>query len=279
MADIKRCARSLEIGAGGGLVGLAVAKGCAVSQSRPLYVTDQLEMLSLMEHNVALNEVQGRVKPMVLNWCVATRPLLFLSPPTTPDRVASVGLPYSRVQYPKACLLGTPGCSISPFTIGYHFRCVCAWTNVTTYYLTPVHTIAKRSHSTESILADGPPHLSMVIRGEPLPAEIVQLQPNIILAAECVYFEPAFPLLLQTLHDLLVLCPAATIYFCFKKRRRADLHFVKKAKKAFNVVEVEDDERSVFCRQGLFLYTITSKATNTCSSRGDGSVQETDVAL
>jgi len=105
-------------------------------------------------------------------------------------------------------------------------------------------------------------------RGEPLPAEIVQLQPNVILAAECVYFEPAFPLLQKTLCDLLALSPAATVYFCFKKRRRADLQFVKRARKAFTVVEVVDDERSVFSRQGLFLYTFSSKVDKNCSGRG-----------
>lgn len=65
---------SLEIGAGGGLVGLAVAKGCVVNPHQPLYMTDQLEMLSLMQHNVVLNQVEGRVKPLVLNWCVFPLP-------------------------------------------------------------------------------------------------------------------------------------------------------------------------------------------------------------
>lgn len=62
---------SLEIGAGGGLVGLAVAKGCVVDPRQPLYITDQLEMFSLMQHNVVLNEVEGRVTPLILNWCVS----------------------------------------------------------------------------------------------------------------------------------------------------------------------------------------------------------------
>ncbi|KAG8170179.1 hypothetical protein KVR01_000924 [Diaporthe batatas] len=156
-----RDARILEIGAGGGLVGLAVANGCSLSQ--PLHITDQLEMLSLMGHNVVLNNAQGRVKPSVLNW------------------------------------------------------------------------------------------------GEPLPSETVDFKPDVILAADCVYYEPAFPLLLQTLKDLLALCPSATIYFCFMKRRRADMQFLKNAKKAFVVTEIPDDERPVFSRQGLFLYTFTSK--------------------
>lgn len=69
----------LEIGAGGGLVGLAVAKGCLVNESHPLYLTDQLEMFSLMEHNIVLNDVVGRVKASVLDWFV-----LFYLPLTSP---------------------------------------------------------------------------------------------------------------------------------------------------------------------------------------------------
>lgn len=87
----------------------------------------------------------------------------------------------------------------------------------------------------------------------------MQVKPDIILAADCVYFEPAFPLLLQTLKDLLALCPTAIIYFCFKKRRRADMQFLKNAKKAFTITELPDDDRPVFSRQGLFLYAFTSK--------------------
>ena len=85
------------------------------------------------------------------------------------------------------------------------------------------------------------------------------MRPDTILAADCVYFEPAFPLLLQTLRDLLSLYPAATIYFCFKKRRRADMRFLAKAKKMFRVTEAYDEERPIFRREGLFLYTITAR--------------------
>ncbi len=88
---------------------------------------------------------------------------------------------------------------------------------------------------------------------------MVDVKPDVILAADCVYFEPAFPLLLTTLADLLALCPAATVYVCFKKRRRADMQFLKKAQKAFRVVELEDDEAPVFRRQGIFLFAFTSK--------------------
>jgi protein N-lysine methyltransferase METTL21A len=96
-------------------------------------------------------------------------------------------------------------------------------------------------------------------RGEPLPAEILREKPNLILAADCVYFEPAFPLLLSTLADLLELCKEAVIYFCFKKRRRADMQFMKNAKKRFVVKEIEDEDRETFSREGLFLYTFRRK--------------------
>lgn len=76
--------------------------------------------------------------------------------------------------------------------------------------------------------------------------------PDIILAADCVYFEPAFPLLQQTLQDLIG--EETVCYFCFKKRRRADLQFMKTARKLFDVREVEDDaDKAVYSRENLFL--------------------------
>jgi len=64
---------------------------------------------------------------------------------------------------------------------------------------------------------------------------------------------------MKTLQDLLEVCPSATVYFCFKKRRRADMQFLKAAKKAFQVTEVADEDRPVFSREGLFLYTFSRK--------------------
>jgi predicted nicotinamide N-methyase len=86
--------------------------------------------------------------------------------------------------------------------------------------------------------------------GTPTPKNLPK-HPDIILAADCVYFEPAFPLLQQTLQDLIG--EKTACYFCFKKRRRADLQFVKTAKKMFCVEELEDVDREVWSRQGLFL--------------------------
>lgn len=87
--------------------------------------------------------------------------------------------------------------------------------------------------------------------GEPTPLKL-PAQPDIILAADCVYFEPAFPLLQQTLKDLIG--EKTVCYFCFKKRRRADLGFMKVARKMFDVREVEDDvEKGTWSREGLFM--------------------------
>src|SRR4051794_25435805 len=78
----------------------------------------------------------------------------------------------------------------------------------------------------------------LAFRGNVLPQEVADFKPNVILAADCVYFEPAFPLLLATLSELLALCPTAAVHFCFKKRRRADLQFLKLAQKTFHADEV-----------------------------------------
>lgn len=95
--------------------------------------------------------------------------------------------------------------------------------------------------------------------GEPLP-DNVPSHPAVVLAADCVYFEPAFPLLISTLQDLL--SPGSICYFCFKKRRRADVRFMKMAKKAFDVEEVQDDpDSAIYKRESIFLYTIRPKST------------------
>jgi predicted nicotinamide N-methyase len=159
-----RDARILELGAGGGLVGLAVATGCDI-QSK-LLLTDQLEMLELMQRNIQLNSLESKADALILNW------------------------------------------------------------------------------------------------GEALPQIVVDQKPNVIIAAECVYFEPAFPLLMQSLRDLFELNQEAVVYFCFKKRRRADMQFVKSARKAFKVEELFDEDRPQFQRQALFLFAFTSRASS-----------------
>ena len=146
---------SLELGAGGGLVGLAVAKGCTVST--PVLMTDLAVMVPLMEHNIALNGVQAAARATVLGW------------------------------------------------------------------------------------------------GDALPEAVVAARPSVVLAADLAYLEACFPLLLRTFGDLFEVNPRAVVYFCQKRRRRADLRFIKTARKMFDVREVADDERRVFERERMFL--------------------------
>ncbi len=76
--------------------------------------------------------------------------------------------------------------------------------------------------------------------------------PDIVLAADCVYFEPSFPLLQHTIS--LFVNRHATVYFCFKKRRRADMRFMKTARKLFSVQEVDDDpDRDTYAKENIFL--------------------------
>lgn len=149
----------IELGAGGGLVGLAVARGCSIG--RPLYITDQAPMLPLMETNIRINKLDSTVVAAVLNW------------------------------------------------------------------------------------------------GEPLP-DLIPKHPAVILAADCVYFEPAFPLLISTLSDLLG--PGSICYFCFKRRRRADLRFVKMARKVFDVEIITDDpDAEAYRRENISIFSIRPK--------------------
>lgn len=75
---------------------------------------------------------------------------------------------------------------------------------------------------------------------------------DVLLAADCVYFEPAFPLLQESLKALIG--PQTTCYFCFKKRRRADLRFMTAVNKLFVVETVTDDpDRDVYGRENIFL--------------------------
>ncbi|KAK7060266.1 Protein-lysine N-methyltransferase efm6 [Paramarasmius palmivorus] len=68
------------------------------------------------------------------------------------------------------------------------------------------------------------------------PAPTMISKPDMILAADCVYFEPAFPLLVQTLCDLVG--EKTEVLFCYKKRRKADRRFFALLKKKFDWQEV-----------------------------------------
>ncbi|KAJ9607925.1 Protein-lysine N-methyltransferase efm6 [Cladophialophora chaetospira] len=154
----------VEIGAGGGLVGLAVALGCEIGDGQKIHITDQIPMLALMKRNIALNKLEKRVVATVYDWGSAPPPAIL------------------------------PGDSDHP---------------------------------------------------------------DVVLAADCVYFEPAFPLLLKTLSDLIG--PSTTCYFCFKKRRKADMRFIRDMMKKFHVEMVDYGTKEEDQRQNIFLYAVTSK--------------------
>jgi len=80
--------------------------------------------------------------------------------------------------------------------------------------------------------------------------------PDVILAADCVYFEPAFPLLVQTLDALST--KVTEIYFCYKKRRKADKRFFGMLKKKFAWQEVMDDpNRNIYARESVTLIKLS----------------------
>ncbi|KAF8204866.1 putative methyltransferase-domain-containing protein [Pholiota molesta] len=93
-------------------------------------------------------------------------------------------------------------------------------------------------------------HVAELNWGASIPADIPR--PDVIIAADCVYFEPAFPLLVQTLSDL---AEASTeILFCYKKRRKADKRFFGMLKKKFTWQEVMDDpNRPIYNREAITL--------------------------
>ena len=73
---------------------------------------------------------------------------------------------------------------------------------------------------------------SVLSWGQDLPPGIPE-EPDVILAADCVYFEPAFSLLLETMRELIG--QETVCYFCFNKRRRADEDMKKILGKMFEV--------------------------------------------
>ena len=114
-------------------------------------------------------------------------------------------------------------------------------------------------------LCDGPARAALLDWGD---SEVTRSfpRPDIILAADCVYFEPAFPLLLQTLKDLIG--DETVCYFCFKKRRKADFRFLKQAKKKFDMTLIEDGIDLEFCRKdSIFLYAMTKRQTKRQTKR------------
>lgn len=100
---------------------------------------------------------------------------------------------------------------------------------------------------------------------KPIPDSIAKKPVDIVLAADCVYYEPAFQLLEKTLVDLVG--DNTIVFFCFKKRRRADLTFMKAIRKRLDVHEVKDEpeysqydtDHATYTRENIFLYIMRKK--------------------
>lgn len=102
-------------------------------------------------------------------------------------------------------------------------------------------------------------HVMELNWGDPLPAGLPNF--DIILAADCVYFEPAFPLLVDTLCQLAIREQTPPdILFCYKKRRKADKRFFTLLKKHFTWLDVTDDpHRERYSRDAISLLRLTRK--------------------
>ncbi|KAG8919112.1 hypothetical protein FRC02_001868 [Tulasnella sp. 418] len=96
--------------------------------------------------------------------------------------------------------------------------------------------------------------------GEPL-IPMCSSNLDLVLAADCVYFEPAFPLLVQTLKDLNTTNPNAIILFCYKKRRKADKKFFVLLRKHFDWQNVQDaQDRVSYEREGISLFKLIRRS-------------------
>ncbi|KAK9460367.1 putative methyltransferase-domain-containing protein [Lipomyces oligophaga] len=85
-----------------------------------------------------------------------------------------------------------------------------------------------------------------------------EVRPDIVLAADCVYFEPAFPLLEKTLVDLAT--TDTLVLMAYKKRRKADSRFFKAIRKSFQMQEIKGySGYEEFSRDSTFLYRLIKK--------------------
>ncbi|KAK9375992.1 putative methyltransferase-domain-containing protein [Lipomyces chichibuensis] len=94
--------------------------------------------------------------------------------------------------------------------------------------------------------------------GTELPEHYVRPFPDVILAADCVYYEPSFPLLETTL--LAMTGDNTLVLMSYKRRRKADKRFFQSIKKNFRIEEIKDyEEYKDFSRESVFLYRLIRK--------------------
>lgn len=89
---------------------------------------------------------------------------------------------------------------------------------------------------------------------------------DLVLAADCVYLEKAFPLLEKTLLDLTNCISPPVILMAYKKRRKADKQFFNKIKRNFDVLEIKDFIKfDYYLKQKTHLFQLVRK----CSSHSE----------
>ena len=88
--------------------------------------------------------------------------------------------------------------------------------------------------------------------GEVLTAPLPEY-PDVILAADCAYFEDSFPLLVQILVTLMG--KQSVLWFCYKKRRQRDRDCIKKIGKVFDARMV----RGEWEKEGVWLYDVRKR--------------------
>lgn len=83
---------------------------------------------------------------------------------------------------------------------------------------------------------------------------------DVILAADCVYLEAAFPLLEKTLLDLTDKDEEVLVLMSYRKRRKADSKFFSKIKKNFNVLQITDfNDYEYYIKQRVNLFQLVRK--------------------
>lgn len=106
--------------------------------------------------------------------------------------------------------------------------------------------------------------------GEPLPAYLAAPVAgsdlrvvdclDLVVAADCVYLESAFPLLEHTLLALTDARPGLVILMGYRKRRKGDKKFFRQVAKSFVVTELEHTHRAAYYRQQrTHLFTLKRK--------------------
>ncbi|ODQ67283.1 hypothetical protein NADFUDRAFT_40450 [Nadsonia fulvescens var. elongata DSM 6958] len=94
--------------------------------------------------------------------------------------------------------------------------------------------------------------------GEELPEIVKSANIDLVLAADCVYLETAFPLLKRTLLDLAG--DGVQILMSYKKRRKADSKFFSAVRKDFEIIEVKNfADYESYLRDGVHLYSLEKR--------------------